>query len=70
MKKQMERTVYEAPVTERFSVELEGTFCASIYEDTKHHEGVTTAAQDYQEISADQGFLGTGTGEDFKITWE
>lgn len=29
MKKQMKRTVYEAPVTERFSVELEGTFCAS-----------------------------------------
>ena len=29
MKKQMKRTVYEAPVTERFQVELEGTFCAS-----------------------------------------
>ena len=29
MKKQMERAVYEAPVTERFQVELEGTFCAS-----------------------------------------
>ena len=71
MKKQMKRTVYEAPVTERFSVELEGGFMsASIYEDATHHEGVTTAAQDYQEISADQGFLGTGTGEDFKITWE
>ena len=26
MKKQMKRTVYEAPVTERFSVELEGAF--------------------------------------------
>ena len=26
MKKQMKRTVYEAPVTERFQVELEGTF--------------------------------------------
>ena len=29
MKKQMKRTVYEAPVTERFSVELEGNFCGS-----------------------------------------
>ena len=29
MKKQMKRTVYEAPVTERFSVELEGSFCGS-----------------------------------------
>ena len=28
MKKQMKRTVYEAPVTERFSVELEGSFMA------------------------------------------
>ena len=25
----MERTVYEAPVTERFQVELEGSFCGS-----------------------------------------
>ena len=29
MKKQMKRTVYEAPLTERFQVELEGTFCGS-----------------------------------------
>ena len=29
MKKQMKRTVYEAPVTERFQVELEGSFCGS-----------------------------------------
>lgn len=29
MMKQMKRTVYEAPVTERFQVELEGVFCAS-----------------------------------------
>ena len=25
----MKRTVYEAPITERFQVELEGVFCAS-----------------------------------------
>ena len=30
MKKQMKRTVYEAPVTERFQVELEGSFCGSV----------------------------------------
>ena len=29
MKKQMKRTVYEAPVTEHFQVELEGSFCGS-----------------------------------------
>ena len=30
MKKQMKRTVYEAPVTERFQVELEANFCGSV----------------------------------------
>ena len=30
MKEQMKKTVYEAPVTERFHVELEGVFCASV----------------------------------------
>ena len=29
MKKQMKRTVYEAPVTERFQVELEGTMMSA-----------------------------------------
>ena len=29
MMKQMKGTVYEAPLTERFQVELEGVFCAS-----------------------------------------
>ena len=28
MKKQMKRTVYEAPRTEHFHIELEGAFCA------------------------------------------
>ena len=41
MKKQMKRTVYEAPVTERFQVELEGTFCASAdFDDDKKDNGV------------------------------
>ena len=37
MKKQMKRTVYEAPVTERFQVELEGDFMAAsiVDEDNK-----------------------------------
>ena len=37
MKKQMERTVYEAPVTERFQVELEGNLMAAsiVDEDNK-----------------------------------
>ena len=41
MKKQMKRTVYEAPVTERFQVELEGTFCASAdFDDNNKDNGV------------------------------
>ena len=32
MKKQMKKAVYEAPVTERFSVELEGGFMAGSVE--------------------------------------
>ena len=36
MKKQMKRTVYEAPVTERFQVELEGGFMAgSVIDENK-----------------------------------
>lgn len=30
MKKQMKKAVYEAPCTERFQIELEGVFCASV----------------------------------------
>lgn len=39
----MKRTVYEAPVTEHFQVELEGTFCASAdFDDDKKDNGVIT----------------------------
>ena len=61
----MERTVYEAPITERFSVELEGAFMsASIYEeDPQKTEGVSSSAQGYTEFG--------GTGDDaWSITWE
>ena len=46
----MKRTVYEAPVTERFSVELEGVFCASADVDNPGPEnnGITD-----QEINTD-----------------
>ena len=48
MKKQMKRTVYEAPVTERFSVELEGTFCASVIKDDDGHN-VTTGGHEIND---------------------
>ena len=66
MKKQMERTVYEAPVTERFQVELEGAFCASIYEEEKHQEGVSSAVQEYETFEDGSGFV----QENGSIKWE
>lgn len=73
MKKQMERTVYEAPVTERFSVELEGGFMsASIMEDAPQNaNGVSSSAQEYHEFSAADGFVGSSDANgNFSITWE
>ena len=40
MKKQMKRTVYEAPITERFSVELEGSLMAASIVDETNSTGV------------------------------
>ena len=69
MKKQMKRTVYEAPVTERFSVELEGGFMsASIMEDAPQNQnGVSSSAQEYESFDGAAGFeIGTDGG----IKWE
>lgn len=63
----MKRTVYEAPITERFQVELEGVFCASIYEEEKHQQGVTSNAQEYESFEGANGFVNDGNGS---ITWQ
>ena len=49
MKKQMERTVYEAPVTERFQVELEGSFCGSA--DIENPNNPNTGRIDEQKVN-------------------
>lgn len=68
MKKQMKRTVYEAPVTELFRVELEGGFMsASIYEDEKHQGGISSSAQEYESFEGSAGFV---TDTDRGIKWE
>jgi hypothetical protein len=68
MKKQMKRTVYEAPVTERFQVELEGTMMsASIYEDKTHQEGVSSAVQEYDSFDGASGVENDGNGH---IVWK
>ena len=55
MKKQMERTVYEAPVTERFQVELEGSFCGSADVDNPSSEN-TNRYGDIQEHEVNTSF--------------
>ena len=63
MKKQMKRTVYEAPVTERFQVELEGTFCASA--------GITNKDDNNIGINDQQVNTGFTEGADFGDTdWD
>ena len=57
MKKQMKRTVYEAPVTERFQVELEGAILGASIIDENHNPG------DIE--SGDQGVNNQGGWGDF-----
>lgn len=40
MKKQMKKAVYEAPLTERFQVELEGVFCASVDMESSKNDSI------------------------------
>ena len=66
MKKQMKRTVYEAPVTERFSVELEGAMMsASVVQDTGSNVTATG-----QESGGEWDMSDSGTDDNFKVTWE
>ena len=52
MKKQMKRTVYEAPVTELFRVELEGNFCASVIKEDNHT--IDTGGHQIEDIAQDK----------------
>jgi hypothetical protein len=64
MKKQMERTVYEAPVTERFQVELEGSFCGSAdVQNPDKDNGRIDAHKINQEFGDDGTFTISGWDE-------
>lgn len=41
----MKKAVYEAPVTERFSVELEGSFCGSVEMESSKNESIQVEDQ-------------------------
>ena len=51
MKKQMKRTVYEAPITELFRVELEGNFCGSA--DVENPQNTETGLVDDHKVNAE-----------------
>ena len=53
MKKQMKRTVYEAPVTERFQVELEANFCGSAI-DPETNNGTINDHEVNKDFGGDQ----------------
>ena len=58
MKRQMKRTVYEAPVTERFQVELEGAFMAASIVDEDNATNVSTSGHEVGQTfdAAENGF--------------
>lgn len=62
MIKQMKRIAYEAPVTERFRVEMEGSFC-SASADVQNPDKVTTGRIDDHSIND------TFAADNFGTTW-
>ena len=67
MKKQMKRTVYEAPVTERFQVELEANLMAASVNEYNH--SVETNSHEVVEIDADN-WDGKGSSWNESSNWE
>ena len=49
----MKRTVYEAPVTELFRVELEGAFMSASVVNEENQSGVSTSGHELNELNAD-----------------
>lgn len=73
MKKQIKRTVYEAPVTERFSVELEGSLmAASIVDEDNRSTVVSSGHETGAEFNVSENFTVTTSGENagFISGWE
>ena len=57
----MKRTVYEAPVTELFRVELEGNFCASAEIENGDHENAGISNQEINTGFASDNFSSSWT---------
>ncbi len=63
----MKRTIYEAPRTVLYRVEVEGVLCASITEGN-HNSSATATRQDYVEY--DFSNMGEDSFEGGKREWE
>ena len=66
MKKQMKRTVYEAPVTEHFQVELEGDFMAASIVENDNKSSVNSTGHEIGntfDAEKDLGFTIDSWGE-------
>ena len=65
------KRLYQAPLTERVLVELEGGFCASITFDGEKMDGVNSTAQEYNEFDA-SSLTGNpfDSDENGNIKWE
>ena len=65
------KRLYQAPLTERVLVELEGGFCASITFDGEKMDGVNSTAQEYNEFDASIGSENPfDSYKDGSIKWE
>ena len=66
MNKLKRKAVYEAPLTERFSVELEGSFCGSVDLENKEDNKVTI-----EDHSVNTGFTAEfGDSYSGESNWE
>lgn len=68
MTRQMKKAVYEVPITERFQVELEGMFCASMVNDTQKG---SVDIEGHEVIVTDGSIWNNqGNGNDNMFGWE
>lgn len=61
------KKLYQAPLTERNVVELEGEFCGSITTDAGKGQTIETTPQEYQEFSGSSPFASDDKGN---IKWD
>ena len=66
-----EREIYLKPLTLREQVAMEQGICqASIITNNPINASIKSSGQGYDELDADDAFVGTGSGDTFEITWD